>query len=333
MPDPPPHQDTHAIARPTPCQAFLTPYSLGGATCRRYDQMLYGERLDGMFASCAYFIPKAVGAFASALPLTILYSAQFDPPKQGCPAPTETAALSAYAAANLSLTCSADVCVGACAALDIRNQPQSDGVLVIIRLLTGALPAIVSLLAAGFKIVFYLYPEHMPQVQHAIATLSKDPTTPLADPVTGQMVTWLTDDMCTDDEYAIKERLDVFFYSSIARAHTEGNFNGLHSRAVRNAVITVTFVTSAIAFSAYTVSLGWLRSPSLNIFPTVGCICIGLGCTVSAIIFPRLSAANHLKRCYGSGRPGSNPYPSEFLDRYIGRFKPGAPKKTQAVSA
>ena len=44
-----------------------------------------------------------------------------------------------------------------------------------IRLLTGALPAVASIAALGFKRAFYLYPQHMPDVQKGIEALTNDP--------------------------------------------------------------------------------------------------------------------------------------------------------------
>ena len=96
-----------------------------------YDQMLYGERLDGIFASTAYFVPKAVGAFASALPLTIIYSVGFVEPLKGCPGANETAAMAAMAemklvrtAADASFTADAKSILNRVAACGRTSRPR-----------------------------------------------------------------------------------------------------------------------------------------------------------------------------------------------------------------
>jgi len=276
-----------------------------------YDQMLYGERLDGVFASTAYFVPKAVGAFAAALPLTIIYSAGFIAPLQGCPGVEEEAALAAMAAANVTQ----------CDALDIRNQPQTAGVQWIIRLLTGVLPALASMLALAFKVAFYLKPEHMDDVQKTMEALKKDPSVPTADPVTGKLITWLTDDMLTAEELTVKQKLDVFFPWSIEQAHGEGHFLGLRNRAARNVAIDLVCVVAAIIVTTATVASGWLTNRALNIVPTMGCICIGVGVTVSGILFPRLFAAQALHKRFGTNK---EPYPSDLMQRYVARFSQAA---------
>ena len=273
-----------------------------------YDQMLYGERLDGIFASTAYFVPKAVGAFASALPLTIIYSVGFVEPLKGCPGANETAAMAAMAEANVT----------SCSALDIRNQPQPAGVELVIRLLTGVLPSLASLLALAFKFAFYLRPEHMGDVHKTIEALTQDKTTPVPDPVTGQMITWLTNDMLTAEEVAIKDQLDIFFPWAIERMHRqEGHFRGLRDRAVRNVVIDLACIAAAVSVTVATVARGWLTDKALNIVPTMGCIFIGAGVTVSGILFPRLRTAQALHRRF---QPGGEAYPKALLDRYVARF-------------
>ena len=270
-----------------------------------YDAMLYGERLDGMFASTAYFVPKCVGAFANALPLTIIYTAGFVNPERGCPGADEPAALALLAASNV--TCEAD---------DTRLQPQSAGVDWTIRLLTGLLPAAASVAAFGYKLAFYLRPEHMPDVQAAFEALKKDPRTPTRDPVTGMMVTWLTNDMLTPEEVAIKEKLDVFFPWSIARAAQEGHFRGLRRRAATSVALTAAFIAASLVMTIVTVSAGWLTDQRYAIIPTMGCIFIGVGFTVSAIVIPRLLAAQAL-HAKGAG----DAFPAALLERYVDRFR------------
>ena len=88
----------------------------------------------------------------------------------------------------------------------------------------------------------------MADIHLTIDTLSRDKSTPLADPVTGQMITWLTNDMLTPDEVAIKEQLDIFFPWAIERAHKdEGHFRGLRDRAVRNVAIDLACIAAAVA--------------------------------------------------------------------------------------
>ena len=166
----------HALATARVCATLLTVGRVLHCVCVcRYDSFLYGDRLDGVFASTAYFLPKAVGAFANALPLTIVYSIGFIKPLRGCPASTDTAALAILAAANV--TCTAD---------DTRIQPQPDVVVWGIRLCTGLLPAVASMAALCFKFAFYLYPTHMPDIQEGIKALKANPTVPVKDPATGQ---------------------------------------------------------------------------------------------------------------------------------------------------
>ena len=284
-----------------------------------YDQFLYGDRVDGMFASTAYFLPKAVGAFANAIPLTLMYSSGFVKPLRGCPDPVgEAEAYAAMVAVN-----------GTCEAKDIRNQPQSPGVVWTIRLLTGLLPAVASIAALGFKRAFYLYPSHMANIQQGIAALTDDPTTPYKDPVTGMLVRWLPQEKMTDKEKALCEMLDVFPMNALRRALAEKSFASLRARSVRGVAMVATVIGAALAVTITTVRAGWLLNQTLNIVPTMGCICIGAGFTVAAIAVPRLRTATHLHAVAADPAEG---FPEAFLAKYCGRFQVAAESTTALQS-
>ena len=129
------------------------------------------------------------------------------------------------------------------------------------------------------------------------------------------MVTWLTDDMLSDKDVAIKELLDLFPLGSIKRAKSEGSFAGLKMRACVNFVVLLLFIGGSVVMTALSVSAGWLTDRALAIVPTMGCIFIGAGVTASAIFTPRLFAAMRLHKDYA----GKN-FPTELLVKYCGRF-------------
>jgi len=300
--------------------ALINAFAFGGqflmdstlADVIEYDEFLYGDRLDGVFASTAYFLPKAVGAFANALPLTIIYSVGFLKPLNGCPAPTELDALAAMVAANAT-----------CAASDIRIQPQPDGALWAIRLCTGLLPAIASIVALCYKKAFYLYPSHMSDIQAGIAALKANPTAPVQDPATGLMVTWLTEEMLTPEDCAIKDDLDLFTLGDIKKAKREESFAGLRRRSVVNFVGLALFIATAIVVTAVSVSAGWLLDRRFAIVPTMGCIFIGMGVTASAIYTPRLLTALRLQKNHAGPA-----FPKKLLEQYCGRFSHPAEART-----
>ena len=150
------------------------PDGLHASRRHRLPDALWREA-DGVFASTAYFVPKAVGAF-DALPLTIIYSAGF-------------AADEWLPRARRHGGSRGDGCGERDDVQRARHpQPAADrGCRWVIRLLTGLLPAVASLLAR--LLAFYPRPEHMADVHATIEQLGKQPDRPVADPVTGTMIT------------------------------------------------------------------------------------------------------------------------------------------------
>ena len=82
-------------------------------------------------------------------------------------------------------------------------------------------------------------------------------------------------------------------------------------------VIDLACIAAAVSVTVATVARGWLTDKALNIVPTMGCIFIGAGVTVSGILFPRLRTAQALHRRF---QPGAEAYPKALLDRYVARF-------------
>jgi len=283
---------------------FLTDSTL--ADIIDYDQFLYGDRVDGMFASTAYFVPKVVGAFASAFPLTLIYTAGFVDPKRGCPGPEDLADIALLAAANV--TCAAD---------DVRVQPQSAAVTWTIRLLTGVLPAVASIGAFYFKYKFYVSPDEMDNIRASIDTLAKNPTAPCKDPVSNTMVTWFLTNQLSPADLKLKEQLDVFPHNAIERVHRAGSFSPLLRTAMINTSMTAAFIGASVTLAVITVSQGFLIDQQLNILPTLGCVFIGIGITIAAIAVPRLLVAKALVHKYNGVNAA---FPAELVKRYAGRF-------------
>jgi len=215
-------------------------------------------------------------------------------------------------ASLLNNTCAA---CGETAAGDCRRpRPQTEFVEWAIRLFMGGVPTLLCIASVYIKSQFPIQPEYTAQFQKGIETHNEDPTAPVHDPVTVQVVQWLPRSALSESERELTAKFDIFPLGAIRRSRAEKSFVGLRQRSVVFTVGTCVFVVTSMSVTIATVLLGWLTDKSVQLIPTMGCICIGLGVTVVAIAIPRLRTSRALTEI--------QPFPAELLDRYCSRFQP-----------
>ena len=150
----------------------------------------------------------------------------------------------------------------------------------------------------------------------------------MRNPVTGELVTWIPESSLSAHEKAVRDQLDIFPLSSARLVRKAGSFTVLKNKALRGTIGIFIFICASIAVTAVTVWQGWLVDERYAIVPTMGCICIGVGTTISAIAIPRLRTASRLVKAHA---PGGEPFPTSLIDRYCDRFRPATGESTTAV--
>jgi hypothetical protein len=266
-----------------------------------YDQFLNGGRIEGMFATVAYFVPKVVAAGANAIPLALFYTAGFVEPLPGdC--------------ADLGNTTTLDECEEGVS----RPVEQAANVVWLMRILMGVVPTVFGIVSFLIKRQFGVYPRHLEAIQKGIRSLLENPRASVEDPVTGGHVSWLPDSTLNADEVKLKRILDCFPMLHITRAKAEATFKPLANRALITVGVILTLLAGSLAATITTVSAGWLLIQQYAIIPTLTLILFGMSITLLALAVPRLRQAVYLNKRYSSA-DSSEPFPIEFLDRYTSR--------------
>jgi len=276
-----------------------------------YDQFLHGDRLEGIFGTTAFFVPKLVAAFANAFPLAIFYTAGFEAPLNGCDdleASSNASGAKVYYPGS-SVACDDD---------DIRPRAQSEAVVWLIRFFVGGLPVLLGVLSFVVKYHFPIMPSYSPVLNAGIATHKSNPAVAVKDPVSGKWVTWLVEANLSAQERVLKRYLDSFPLALIEGCRQLGSFSSLVRRASISMLLATCWTFCWLLVTGVTIGLGWLSNDQYSLIPTVGCVLTGFGVTVGTMVFIRLRIALHLKRAY----PGTA-FPAEFLVRYSDRFKDG----------